>query len=651
MKKQLVLLVMTIGCIINIYAQNYSEKFGKISQEEADLKMLTWDPSAEAVVLFDYATSCFVEIGDNMGINFERTTRLKIFNEAGLDYANVEVPYYQDKNDLEKVSEIKVNIYNFENGLVKKNTIEKIEFFDEKINENWTLRKFAIPNVKAGSIIEYKYSIQSPYIFNLQDWNFQWKIPVLYSEYLDKLVPFYKYQYIVQGVNKLDVYENYTDGGLPRHFGSQEYNDKAYRFALKNIPAFRDLECITSLNDYLIKIDFQLCQIIRLDGSKIDIITTWPALIKELQSHQYFGKFIKKSESSAAMLFNLKEVQSLGQKERFNFVVNYVKNNFKWNGRNSKIAINSVDNLIKKKEGNSAEINLLLIGLLQAVDIDVLPVISSTREHGRVKNDFPFLDLFNYTFALVNVDGQNFLIDATEISCPNERIPFRCINDKGLVIKKDEVKWIGLQSTIPSVIETTLKMNLSDSVMKSEIENSATEYDAMEKRAKFGNDFEKIQKEIEKKGYNVMEQSLAVKNLSEIDLPYIITFKTTNKPNIIGNKMYIYPFLNDAISENPLKQTKSSYPLDMAYPQKRILNSTINIPEGYKIDSKPENFSFQNKLYDIDYKIEVKGDTINIQFIYSFKNSVYPPEDYAKIKYYFDEIVEKANQKIVFVKI
>ena len=89
----------------------------------------------------------------------------------------------------------------------------------------------------------------------------------------------------------------------------------------------------------------------------------------------------------------------------------------------------------------------------------------------------------------------------------------------------------------------------------------------------------------------------------------------------------------------------------MAYPKRKLFTSTITIPDGYTIDHKPENFNFQNKLYDIDYKIEMKDASINVQFIYSFKNSIYPTEDYAKIKYYFDEIIEKANQKIVLSKI
>ena len=71
------------------------------------------------------------------------------------------------------------------------------------------VKKFAMPNVQVGSIIEYKYSIETPYKFNLKDWEFQRKIPTIYSEYTVRMVPFYEYTYLMQGVDKFDIQNSY----------------------------------------------------------------------------------------------------------------------------------------------------------------------------------------------------------------------------------------------------------------------------------------------------------------------------------------------------------------------------------------------------------------------------------------------------------
>src|SRR5690606_35832886 len=110
--------------------------------------------------------------------------------------------------------------YNLENGSLTKNPLELSNVFTEKVNQYWDVKKFALPNVKKGSVIEYKYSVSSQNKFNFRDWEFQWRIPVIYSEYVAKMIPFYEYTFIFQGASKFDVYESYVDKGLPRQLGA-----------------------------------------------------------------------------------------------------------------------------------------------------------------------------------------------------------------------------------------------------------------------------------------------------------------------------------------------------------------------------------------------------------------------------------------------
>jgi hypothetical protein len=62
--------------------------------------------------------------------------------------------------------------------------LDKKEIFSEKEDQNHVIAKFTLPGVQEGSIIEYAYTITSPYIFNIPSWTFQRnEYPVLWSEY------------------------------------------------------------------------------------------------------------------------------------------------------------------------------------------------------------------------------------------------------------------------------------------------------------------------------------------------------------------------------------------------------------------------------------------------------------------------------------
>ena len=81
--------------------------------------------------------------------------------------------------------------------------------------------------------------------------------------------------------------------------------------------------------------------------------------------------------------------RSLRMKNSTRFL-DYVKNNYNWNNNNDKFASKTPNQLINDKFGNCADINLFTIGLLNSIGIESYPLILSTREHGKIKVDYPF---------------------------------------------------------------------------------------------------------------------------------------------------------------------------------------------------------------------------------------------------------------------
>lgn len=645
-KGQIIALVLTFAATI-VFSQNFTKQYGKIGKDEIELKSYALDKDAEAVVLFDMAESYFIRNDNSFDVVFERTTRIKILSEAGIKWAEVEIPFYQEGEIYEKVTDVEAVAYNFENGQLTKSEFNASNMFEEKINNSWNVKKFAVPNVKEGTIIEFRYKIYSQYIFNFRDWEFQWKIPVVYSEYIAKMIPFYEYTFILQGANRFDVYESYEDKGLPRYFGSSgaysenSYHDMVYKFGMKNVPAFGDEEFISSINDYIIKLDFQLSVVHNFDGSDYKVITTWDDLKKKLLKHSEFGKYIAKSEKLSSKLLNVQEIAQKSENEKFNFVLDYVKHNYNWNNFNDKFASKSPKEFVDDKVGNCADLNLFTIGLLNSVGIESHPLIISTRNHGKVYVDYPFSHFFNYVIIAAKVDGKMLLADATEILNMNNRIPTRCINDKGLLVKKDQTEWINLNCSFTSSLSTFMQIKLNEHDMAVDLYLTGTEYDALDMR-KNKPEFNET--------YNVIDSTIQIKNQKDITKPYKLKYSFSAKTEGLNGKIYVSPFLNEVLSDNPLKQEERKYPIDMIYPIRRSFSCTLLNPEGYQLEYAPKNLNISNELFDLSYSVGKSNDKVVIVFGYYFKKPSYSPNEYSKIKAYFDEIIKKGNDKLVFVK-
>lgn len=651
MKKITFILYVTILFIsISLNGQDNFE-YGKITQEEFDMKSYPKDKNADAVVLFDIGKSHFEQTESGFKVVYERHTRIKILSNSGVKWSEIDIPYYQQGTIFEEIKDLEGITYNFdEKTYVKKSDLNVKNSFDEKINNNWKQKRFAMPDTKEGSIIEYRYKIYSEYMFNLRDWEFQWEIPVIYSKYIVGMIPFYEYTWLFQGSSKFDEKKTYVDTWEHR-IGGVTYKNNFYEFVMKNVPAFNDEDFITSKNDFIMKIDFQLSRVNHIGGGYEDVMTTWEGLNKELISSKEFGNYISKSEKLGQKNSEVQEFKSLANDKKFNSIIDYVKNNYKWNGYNDKFASKTPADFEKQKTGNSADINLYTIGLLRSVGIQANPVLISTRSHGKVKYDYPYLNFFNYVAIIANVDSKNIISDATDDMCLNNRVPERCINNKGLIVEKDQANWVSMETLSPSNNNTIVVCSFDQTnTIQANITKVGTEYEALKFKSMFGEEVKKIKDNYKSQTYEIVDSTLKIGDIKNTNKSYAFSFNVTSTPELINNKMYINPFLGLNLSENPLKKSERTYPIDMIYPKRTTFTSIIKVPKEWVVDYLPETSKVENDLFSLDYNIVSADGEINISFSYYFKKSIYPENNYLLMKSYFNDIISKGNDRIVLSK-
>lgn len=639
-----IIIAFALVLINSLAAQEYVHEFGKYSNADFDLTDCPFDPGANAIVIYDIGESSFAESENNLYVIFQKSYKVKILNNAGLKHAEISIPIYSGDKGAEQISNLKANSYNQNNGYIEVTPLNPKETFTEKINKHWSLKKFALPNIKEGTVFDVTYMIASPYIFNLRDWYFQQEIPVLFSQYTTKMHPLIEYSYQLQGRSKFDEFKTYSIHNTRLIVGDENNDIMAYEFKFKNIPSFPEDDYIIAEN-YRIKLNFQLSAY-AWNGLVVKVLTTWPDLLKELSTHSNFGKYIKSSQKKSEEILATLILPS-DEEEKIKFIRDWVAGNFNFDGDNALEAVKSVKDFMSVKTGNSAEINLFLTGMLQAAGIEAKPVIISTRNNGRLIGEYPFVDAFNYTLAMAEVNGKILLIDATNPLLKYKEIPTRCLNEKGLIVDTKEVKWLNFTSGLPSCSNYVIDLNINQESqqLKQQLTLKLTGYNAAESRYKYIHEYEDLFQTVVGSDNT---DSLQQNNLSDIEKPFELSYKSITPLEIIDAKIIIDPFIQKSIKKNPFTQNSRNYPLDFNFKKSTSFESTITIPAGYSLVSKPDELVVDNPDIKIIYLVDDKTPgTIKVNAQYELKRDVYPAETYPKIKQYFNLIVNRLNEKLV----
>ncbi len=645
--------ILLISMSICYGQESDSLQFGHIPQSEVELKQNPQYKDASAVVLQDVGNSKVVIDDDTQdvscSIDFHRDTRIKIFSDAGIRYAKIEIPFQVGYGINEKVSHIRAVTYNYENGKLVADSLDPENIYFVKINGKMHVAKFVLPDVRKGSIIEYSYNLKTNALARMPAWHFQRGIPVLYSHYEVRALPFFQYIALIQGANKLNVNKTYVDYSHPTSHLGVMYNDVVRVYSMRNVPAFKDQQYVSSVEDYLLKVDFQLSKEWIPGNRPLDFMTTWSDLVKNRLLAGNFGRYVNKSSRLSSKELHMKDLQNKPEQVRFNFIMNYAKSHFNWNGTSNWFASQTPEQLMSSGTGGAQDINLFTVGMLRAAGLKAYPVLISTRNHGTIKYNYPYLNFFNDVVIMTNVNGKLVLSDASSPNSSNDQLPIRCINERGLVVRK-KLGWVPLNHANLSQIITVKKIQIQQGTLNTAVAILATGYDALRFRNMNFDKSGKLRKRLELSHNSLIDSTVAIQNQRKRSKPYILKYNFNTRPIIIGNKMYVAPFQGQIGVKNMFNQNKRTFPVDLIYPNKKEYTAKITIPAAYKLSFVPKSQQIDNDLYQLSYQVMHSGNLLTITLEYYFKKSIYPASDYFKLKSFFNQVIKKAHEKIILSK-
>lgn len=639
----------------NIISQNSDKdyRFGIVTTNDRQFKSFEKDSTANAVVLYEHGDTKFIENNYRFFIKTVVYKKIKILNKEGFEHANVSIPFYKNNRMGASVKDIKAITHN----TAQRISLKKEDIYTTEIGEGWSETTFTLPNVQEGSIIEYMYTIESPFIFNFKGWEFQSDLPKLKSVFNALIPGNFIYNRTLFGNLKLTQNNSSIKRDCFQVTGSSGIAEcEVVRYEMENIPRFIEEDYLTSKKNFLSRISFELMEYRSFDGTIQKYSTTWKSVDNDYKRDGDIGGQLKKKSFFKDLLPEniLNESDNLKKAKN---IYNFIQNHYSWNGEYKLFKNMNVKNAFRDKVGTVGEINMSLINALISSGFKADLALLSTRKNGYPTKLYPVITDFNYIVVRLVIDENVYYLDATEKNNPFGVLPYRCLNrDIRIMDFKNGSYW----ETI-----TPIKNNSEINQIVLNIDNNGdfhgnmriinNGYSAISKRnylEKYSSD--DISEELESKNDNLEILKYKIVDQKIIEKPIRQEFEITLlNDNFNGDKVFLNPFLFNKIEENPFKLEERHYPVDFGYPRSFKFMLSMELPSDLEIESLPQNksISLPENKGSFKYTIQVNNSKVSLIFSYSLNKAYFYNYEYEGLKEIFKQMILSQNEPIVLRKI
>ncbi len=649
--KKILLLILLLPVWQWTQGQNY--KFGKVSVAELKEKSYPGDPSVPAAVLYSDA-NVYIDVSSKYGfvLKKEYFVRLKIYKKEGFDYATVEIPLYWHNATRESVDGLKAVTYNLVNGKIQKTKLDNAKVYYEKTSDYIKTKKFTLPNLKPGSVVEWKYTLTSPFIRFSGEVDLQYDIPAKKIHALISYPEWFKVRYFFKRGTDVQLKQYTSRRKLSGYIHDvrviEDVDENVYEITASDVPALHEEPYAGNMENFRYGIKFEVAGIEYKNNVKYFSVT-WDdvakyaytrAFLDELNRKKYFKKDLDQ------LLVGAKTLE-----DKLKKIFEFAKHKIKSNGRDGLFPDKGVVMAYAKGAGDPSEVNLNLINMLNGADIKAYPVLVSTIDNGIPL--FPSTQAFNHVIAGVPTNQGLILLDATDPYATLHVLPTKDLNFFGLLVED---------------MDKSMKVELFPKTDSKDMYNVNVSFDGTDFSGisirKMDNFFAyKYRKKLAQK--HDEERSKWLQNqYPDLDIlksrfnglkkPYAIAsemfqFETDAYAEEVGGKTYISPLLHLRMKKNPFASPERKFPVFFNFPRSIIKTVNITLPQGAKVVSVPGDvkFVFGDNTGIYQYKVIQNGNKIQIQSIYQMSVPVVPAKDYKELREFFDKIVKKQAEKIV----
>lgn len=653
MKAACTFILVFYSICLTTYGQKKIPAFGQVDLEDLQMTSCPYDADAEAFKLLDIASVKYGQGRNFFRLETERRVRIKILKDRGIGEANIKIPFYAKLN-TERITNLEGITYNLAaDGSITTSKLGKDAIYIQKLNNRISTMTFTLPEVKAGSIIEYKFLDLDENFTSIEDWSFQDNIPTRYSSLKVEIPQYFNFIRQVLAYQKVEQSSHASQDRINTLEGVLRFNTVVASYTMEDVTSLRSEPFMSSFKDYQQRVQFQLSGIDFGNGNSNDYRTSWPKLTKELLEDEDFGvqlgKNIPRTKDLDQLLLGVTDAQA-----KMKIIYNYVRANMTWNGRENVFTDGGIKDAWDKKNGSNAEINMILINLLKDANVPVYPILVSTRDHGATNPIYPFLGQFNGVYAYLQFDGHTYVLNAADKYNPSRLIPYDVLNTDAFLLSKDGGKWITLENQDHrwknSVIISAEISN--EGLMTGQAVVNSYDYSKNPRTKRYLEHKGSFSDYFTDQNPSLKVEEVTVNNVEADSMPLEQTVKFSSKLNSSGDYKYFSVNLFSGLESNPFIADNRVTDVDFGYNQSYTINGTIFLPPGYQVDDIPKNVSMMMPDTSILLKrlMQVDDNILNFRITVDFSRPYYTVQDYAYFKEFNKQLYTKLNEQVVIKK-
>lgn len=658
-----------------------------------------------AVVLSNRAKYSMESTFENVYVRKTYLRKIKINSQVGLKYACVTIPYYRFMEYSESVGGIKVTIDSGELGEDGKPAVRKMDrehILDVRIDLNKREKRFVVPDVKPGDIIEIKYVVLGHfpeyYVRKYDDpdhsnfftafgfvtqygtgeeivfpkWNFQEDIPVEESTLEVSHFDDYRFDYVLSGKGNVvceaeegivyrimqrsftprkDYFMKSKPGsGASSGFYRDKYLKKLKFTASRLLPIKDDGERnVINPQKYRASVDFDF------KGRKIDInpaaeiiahvgiynySDSWTDVNKILLNSRYFGRKIEFSENCYKDYADSVKRLKISEYEKVQMICNHIRNDIECVSSNGAMFIRDFKDVFAERSGSNVEICAIAYRALKDAGFNVRMILLKSRDAGYLYNGGISVGTLNNTVLYITMQNRSqVLFDPT--GNPHDT---RILNPMHLV--KDGIVYGGGEErlNLMNIIKNKEYHNATiyveaNGMVNGTCKSTFTNHSAYEMVGKAP----LVKAEEGHVRYGTLD-SLQSKYTREFD------FRRTSSV-IVDDKIFINPFAEIYFEAEHFAGPRN-LPIEFSYPKTVEYTATIHIPHGYEVYDLPQNNSWQ--LYRCGAKATIlaksQGEIIQFGITIQLQNATIPLEQYKSFQEWWQQMCSIFDEMIILRK-
>lgn len=665
------IVLLVFGYTSSVYAIEPNLKYGKPSKEELSMDVYEKDTTASAVCLIREGKTYFT-YKDGFTLSTEYWVRIKILKQEGVKYADVMIPYYapdEKGKEQDVLLDLEGCAYNLENGKVTKSRLKKDIVSDERINQTYKVRKFSLPNVRKGTVIEYSYKVNSTYFSQIENWVMQEEIPVVHNKYEVTVPSVLVYNIEFRGKKYIHVDReeasitatSVLESGPSRV--ARNFGIKAERYILSahDLPALaQDEPYCWCPEDYRVQASFDLQGTNYPDEGYKALSKNWTDVDKLLLSDEHLGfgrwlrmpnPFIDETRSAVEKLQQEKgDALDFDTKVRAAF--DLLKEKLAWNGKYD-LYCDNMDKVVKNKSGNNAELNFVFISILRGFGINAYPVVISRRSMGMLPVNFPTYQKLNtFVVAVYDTKKQRFVYLDSSMTLPVFNVlPCELLVEKGRLLAPnvpEEKRWVDLMQVAKNLltVRTTAEV----------VEGSIKGHRQVTMQGQYGLEYRWKKQRGEAVPWlddgHVVLSNVEVREPETRFGALLEEADYEMKLEQAGDMLYVNPMIFPQLRESPFVQTKRELPVEFDYPYQISLTCELKLPEGYQVEEMPQpgRVTTEDNKLQFTYWISREEGTVYLKYEFAVKAHLFPADYYSQLQEMWDKAVEKNNALIVLKK-